>query len=142
MISIKKSIKYRRYFEKIKQNIYSALIHYQRPWLNGSIYRQELPTLSDKKLSKNKYCCRLLYLYVNPLFFGTLKVYKTWLDHSVSGTRKRPDISCVINGIPILNSEVKPLGYTPLQKKKDSIKVQLRAKKSINEQLNTKGGPC
>ena len=59
----------------------------------------------------------------------------------MNGTRKRPDISCVVNGTPILNSEIKPLGYTPLQKKKDSVKAQLRAKKSVNEQLNIKGGP-
>ncbi len=59
----------------------------------------------------------------------------------MNGTRKRPDISCVVNGTPILNSEIKPLGYTSLQKKKDSIKGHQRAKKSVNEQLNIKGGP-
>lgn len=76
---------------------------------------------------------------MKPLFFGSLKEYEIRLNCSVNGTKQRPDISCVISGTPILNSEIKPLGYTPLQKKKDNIKVQLRAKKSINEQINMKG---
>ncbi|CAG8485173.1 2405_t:CDS:2, partial [Acaulospora colombiana] len=43
--------------------------------------------------------------------------------------------------VPILNSEFKPLGCTPLQQKKDRLKVQLKARKSINQQLESKGGP-
>ncbi|CAG8540285.1 21315_t:CDS:2 [Dentiscutata erythropus] len=35
----------------------------------------------------------------------------------------------------------KPLGYTPLQEKMDRLKVQLKARKSINQQLQRKGGP-
>ncbi|GET67140.1 hypothetical protein GLOIN_2v833580 [Rhizophagus irregularis DAOM 181602=DAOM 197198] len=54
---------------------------------------------------------------------------------------KRPDLSCVVNGVPILNSEFKPLGNTPLQRMKDRLKAQLRARKSINQQLQNKGGP-
>ncbi|CAG8648657.1 8785_t:CDS:2, partial [Ambispora leptoticha] len=52
-----------------------------------------------------------------------------------------PDLSCVVNGVPILNSKYKPLGSTPLQRMKDRLKVQLRARKSINQQLQSKGGP-
>jgi len=51
-------------------------------------------------------------------------------------------LSCVIDDIPLLVSEIKPLGYTPLQKVKGFIKVQLHAKKSINNQLSAKGGPA
>ena len=43
--------------------------------------------------------------------------------------------------MPILNSEIKPLGVTPLSRKKDFIKAHLRGKKSVNQQLNLKGGP-
>ncbi|CAG8517063.1 16143_t:CDS:2, partial [Acaulospora colombiana] len=43
--------------------------------------------------------------------------------------------------VPILNSEFKSLGCTPLQRKKDRLKVQLKARKSINQQLESKGGP-
>ncbi|CAG8664513.1 6834_t:CDS:2, partial [Racocetra fulgida] len=47
----------------------------------------------------------------------------------------------LINDVPILNSEFKPLGCTPLQEKMDRLKVQLKARKSINQQLQRKGGP-
>ncbi|CAG8585572.1 14661_t:CDS:2 [Acaulospora colombiana] len=47
----------------------------------------------------------------------------------------------LVNDVSILNSEIKPLGYTPLQRMNDSLKVQLTARKSINQQLETKGGP-
>ncbi|CAG8745750.1 17312_t:CDS:2 [Cetraspora pellucida] len=57
------------------------------------------------------------------------------------GAATRPDFSCLVNGIPILNSEIKPLGCTPLQQQKDKLKVQLRGRKSINQLLRTKGGP-
>ncbi|CAG8700968.1 17619_t:CDS:1, partial [Racocetra fulgida] len=67
------------------------------------------------------------------------KEYEIRINRTVNGTR--PDVSCVVNGTPILNSEIKPLGYTSLQRTKDFIKVHLRAKGSVNEQLNTKGGP-
>ncbi|CAG8674515.1 10004_t:CDS:2, partial [Paraglomus brasilianum] len=47
----------------------------------------------------------------------------------------------MVNGVPILNSEFKPLGSTPLQRMKDRLKAQSRARKSINQQLQSKGGP-
>jgi len=40
----------------------------------------------------------------------------------------------------ILNSEIKPLGYTQYRKDQDFVKVHLKGKKSIN-QLLEKGGP-
>lgn len=75
------------------------------------------------------------------MFFGRLAEYEVRLNRTVSGTKKRPDFSCVVDDVPILNSEIKPLGVTPLGKKKDFAKVHLRAKKSVNQQLNLKGGP-
>jgi hypothetical protein len=42
----------------------------------------------------------------------------------------------------ILNLEIKPLGFTPLQQCKDRLKVQLCACGSINQLLETKGGPA
>ncbi|CAG8800270.1 21929_t:CDS:10, partial [Cetraspora pellucida] len=69
------------------------------------------------------------------------RIFNELLDRSAAGSQKRPDFSCIVNNIPLLNSEIKPLGFTPLQKKKDFVKVNLRAKKSINQQLNLKGGP-
>ncbi|CAJ0760639.1 15157_t:CDS:2 [Entrophospora sp. SA101] len=67
--------------------------------------------------------------------------YDIQLNRAVKGTRKRPDFSCLVDKIPVLVSEFKPLGCTPLQKKRDFVRVHLRAKKSLNQQLNLKGGP-
>nr|CAG8436542.1 3710_t:CDS:2 [Entrophospora candida] len=67
--------------------------------------------------------------------------YGIQLNCAVKGTRKRPDFTCVVDKIPVLVSEFKPLGCTPLLKKKDFVKAHLRAKKSLNQQLNLKGGP-
>lgn len=63
------------------------------------------------------------------------------MNRATSGTATRPDFSCLVNEIPILNSEIKPPGFTPLQQQKDRLKVQLRGRKSINQLLRTKGGP-
>jgi hypothetical protein len=79
---------------------------------------------------------------VRSLFFGPKKDYEVRLNRKVNNTQKRPDFSCVVDDVPLLVSEFKPLGYTPLQKKKDLTKVHLRAKKCINDQLSAKGGPA
>ncbi|CAG8789450.1 8503_t:CDS:2, partial [Dentiscutata erythropus] len=47
---------------------------------------------------------------------------------------------CIVDDITVLNSEIKPLGCSPLKAKKDFIKVHLKGKKSIN-QFYEKGGP-
>ena len=78
---------------------------------------------------------------LKPFFCGGLKNYEVKLNKSVSGSLKRPDFSCRVDNITILNSEVKPLGHTPSQRNKDFVKVHLRSKKSINQLLNKKGGP-
>jgi len=82
-----------------------------------------------------------LYPYINSLFFRRLAEYEVRLNSAVSGIKKRPDFSCVVDDVPILDSEIKPLGVTPLGRKKDFIKAHLRGKKSVNQQLNLKGGP-
>lgn len=109
--------------------------------LNLIYYRCDIPTHSQTKISEELHCDKLFYPYINSLFFGRLAEYEVRLNRTVSGTKKRPDFSCVVDDVPILNSEIKPLGVTPLGKKKDFAKVHLRAKKSVNQQLNLKGGP-
>ncbi|PKC01173.1 hypothetical protein RhiirA5_427127 [Rhizophagus irregularis] len=91
------------------------------------------------KLSKEEHCLHFVYPIARPFFVGE-KEYDLVLNRSNSGSRKRPDLSCVVNGVPILNSEFKPLGNTLLQRMKDRLKAQLRAQKSINQQLQNKGG--
>lgn len=75
------------------------------------------------------------------LFSGSEKEYDLQLNRANKGSKKRPDLSCTVNNVAILNSEIKPLGHTPLQRNQDKLKVQLKARKSINQQLNTKRGP-
>ncbi|CAG8516941.1 10924_t:CDS:10, partial [Funneliformis caledonium] len=101
----------------------------------------DIPIHSSVKTSEELHCDKLLYPYIISLFFGRLAEYEVRLNRTVSGTQKRPDFSCVVDDVPILNSEFKPLGVTPFKRKKDFTKVHLRAKKSINQQLNLKGGP-
>ncbi|KAF0395035.1 hypothetical protein F8M41_010314 [Gigaspora margarita] len=101
----------------------------------------DVPIYSPIKMSEELHCDKLLYPYINSLFFKCLAEYEVRFNRTVNNTRKRPDFCCVVDDIPMLNSEIKPLGVTPLKKKKDFTKVHLRAKKSINQQLNLKGGP-
>lgn len=100
-----------------------------------------VPKVAPLKLSEEEHCYMFLYPISRPLFTGSEKEYELRLNRANKGTKKRPDLSCTVNDVPILNSEIKPLGYTPLQWRKDSLKVQLNARKSINQQLETKGGP-
>jgi hypothetical protein len=46
-----------------------------------------------------------------------------------------------VDDVPILNSEVKPIGYTPLSKDKDYVKVNLRARKTLNTLIKNGGIP-
>ncbi|CAG8616941.1 2447_t:CDS:2 [Ambispora gerdemannii] len=83
-------------------------------------------------MSQTKYA----YLYLHPItrpFFSGEKEYEL--------TLKRSDIACEVYEVAMLNSKSKPMGYTPLQRKNDSLKVQLRAQKSINQQMDSRGGP-
>ncbi|CAI2192817.1 5755_t:CDS:2 [Funneliformis geosporum] len=77
---------------------------------------------------------------IRPLFFtSSYKEYNILLNHATNSTATRPDFLCLVNEIPILNSEIKPSGFTPLQQQKDKLKVQLRGRKSINQLLRTNG---
>lgn len=92
-------------------------------------------------MSEDEHRFKLLDPIIRPLFIADNNEYKVRLNRATSGTKMRPDFACLVNKIAVLNSEVKPLGFTPLQQLKDRIKVQLRARESINQMLITKGGP-
>jgi hypothetical protein len=79
---------------------------------------------------------------MRPLFLGDDKPYDFQLDRATLDSRKRPDFSCLVDEVPILNSEIKPLGYYNSGKLKDFIKVHLRARKAVNQQAEARGGPC
>ncbi|CAG8726368.1 8544_t:CDS:2, partial [Cetraspora pellucida] len=96
--------------------------------------------VASPKISENEHCYKFLYPIICP-FFSDENEYELLLDRANAGSRKRPDLSCVVDAVPILNSEFKPLGCTPLQRKKDRLKVLLKARKSINQQLESKGDP-
>ncbi|GBC16309.2 hypothetical protein GLOIN_2v1637672 [Rhizophagus irregularis DAOM 181602=DAOM 197198] len=101
-----------------------------------------VPKVAPAKTSEDEHCFKLLHPIIRPLFFtDSREEYVIRLNRTTSGSTTRPDFSCLVNDIPILNSEIKPSGFTPLQGQKDKLKVQLRARKSINQLLRTKGGP-
>ncbi|CAI2182059.1 1548_t:CDS:2 [Funneliformis geosporum] len=101
-----------------------------------------VPKVAPTKTSEDEHCFKLLHPIIRPFFFtDSREEYVIRLNRTTSGTATRPDFSCLVNDIPILNSEIKPPGFTPLQGQKDKLKVQLRARKSINQLLRTKGGP-
>ncbi|CAJ0900982.1 2176_t:CDS:2, partial [Entrophospora sp. SA101] len=67
------------------------------------------------------------YYYLDPvtrpIFCNQYKNYQLRLNRKANDTKKRPDFSCTVDGISILNSELKPFKYTNLQKKKDFVKA-------------------
>ncbi|RUS29736.1 hypothetical protein BC938DRAFT_480302 [Jimgerdemannia flammicorona] len=100
-----------------------------------------LPVVAPLKMSEDEHCYMFLHPITRPFFLGPQKEYNLLLNRATAGSKRRPDFACVVDNVPILASEIKPLGYTPLQQRKDNLKVQLQARKSINQQLLTKGGP-
>ncbi|CAG8651982.1 9246_t:CDS:10, partial [Acaulospora morrowiae] len=100
-----------------------------------------VPDVAPPKMSEDEHCYMFLHPISRPLFAGSRKEYELILNRANTGSTKRPDLSCTVDRVPILNSEFKPVGCTPLQRKKDGLKVQLKARKSINQQLQRKGGP-
>ncbi|CAG8648894.1 582_t:CDS:2, partial [Dentiscutata heterogama] len=102
--------------------------------------KEDLPSVQIKRTTENEHRFNYLDPLLRPFFCGDSKDYEIRMDKSVNGSLKRPDFSCRINDITILNSEIKPLGCTELQKNKDFVKVHLRSKRSINQLLN-EGGP-
>ncbi|CAI2189256.1 17994_t:CDS:2 [Funneliformis geosporum] len=65
---------------------------------------------------------------------GSIKPCNEWF-------KKKAGFFLCGKNVAFINSEIKPLGCTPLLRKKDSLKVQMEGRKSINQQLETKGGP-
>ncbi len=100
-----------------------------------------MPDIAPKKTSEQEHCSQFLHPYINPIFFKRYNDYEVRLDRSVKGTKQRPDLSCTVDGISLLNSEIKPLGCGPLKQKKDIIKAHLRAGQTINQLLSSRGGP-
>ncbi|CAJ0880990.1 22518_t:CDS:10 [Entrophospora sp. SA101] len=102
-----------------------------------------VPTILGTKISEDLHSIKYLHPFINSIFFTSEpKLYEVRLNQANAGSKTRPDFSCIINNIPLLNTEIKPIGVTPLRKKKDFIKGQLRAKKSVNQLLDAKGGPA
>lgn len=95
--------------------------------------------IAASKMTEDEHGFSLLHPIISPFFSGK-KEYKLSLNRANLG-RERPDISCTVDNIPILNAEVKPIGCTPRLQKADFIKAHLKCRSSINKQLKEKGGP-
>ncbi|CAG8846788.1 33014_t:CDS:2, partial [Gigaspora margarita] len=108
-------------------------------WVFNNL-KEDLPSVQTKRTMENEHRFNYLDPLLRPFFCGDSKDYEIKIDKSVNGLLKRPDFSCKINDITILNSEIKPLGCTEFQKNKDFVKAHLRSKRSINQLLN-EGGP-
>ncbi|CAI2194440.1 7922_t:CDS:10, partial [Funneliformis geosporum] len=100
----------------------------------------DVPIVAPRKTSEDEHRFRYLDPFLK-IFGGPYKNYKLRLNRTVNGSQKRPDFSCVVDDVPILNSEVKPIGYTELQRDKDYVKVNFRAKKTINTLIKNGGVP-
>ncbi|GET62732.1 hypothetical protein GLOIN_2v1700036 [Rhizophagus irregularis DAOM 181602=DAOM 197198] len=85
------------------------------------------------KMSEKEHCLNFVYLLDHPFFSGE-KEYELILNCANVSSKKRPDLSCIMNGMPILNSEFKPLGYTSLQREKDRIKNSKISQSTITKQ--------
>ena len=100
----------------------------------------DVPIVAPRKTSEDEHRFRYLDPFLK-IFGGPYKNYKLRLNRTVNGSQKRPDFSCVVDEVPILNSEVKSIGYTELQRDKDYVKVHFRAKKTINTLIKNGGVP-
>src|SRR3954452_5736420 len=87
------------------------------------IRKDELPLVPKPKMTEDEHCCFYLHPLLKPFFCRSFKNYEVRLNKSVDNSLKRPDFSCRIDNITILNSEIKPSGYTPFQKNKDFVKI-------------------
>ncbi|RIA97624.1 hypothetical protein C1645_871261 [Glomus cerebriforme] len=88
-----------------------------------------------EKTTEKEHCYKFLYPITKPFFVNPLKEYKVVLNRATAGSRKRPDLSCVVDNVTILNSEIKPLRCTPLQMQKDFLKAHLRAREWIESYI-------
>ncbi|CAG8768161.1 40263_t:CDS:2, partial [Gigaspora margarita] len=89
------------------------------------------------KTTEMEHCNIYMYPLINPFFSGE-REYKLSLDRANLGN-ERPDLSCMVQNIPVLNSEVKPVGCFKSQKRNNCIKAHLKWRKSVNQQINENG---
>ncbi|CAG8608962.1 16495_t:CDS:2, partial [Racocetra fulgida] len=102
---------------------------------------ENIPNLAPEIISEQEHYAQFLYSYINLIFLKRNNEYNVQLDYNVKDTRQRPDFACTVDEVPLMNSEIKPLGCGPLKREKDIIKAYLRAVKSINQQIFAKGRP-
>ncbi|PKC00858.1 hypothetical protein RhiirA5_427595 [Rhizophagus irregularis] len=81
-----------------------------------------IPDIAPQKMTENEHCYKFLHPISRPIFSNSKKEYELTLNHANKNLTKRPVFSCVIEDIPILNSEFKPLGSIPLQCNKDELR--------------------
>ncbi|CAG8480450.1 11913_t:CDS:10 [Racocetra fulgida] len=103
------------------------------------INEDELPLTSKKCITEDAHRCISVDPFVKTFFGNEFKPYVLGLNQKAMDS-KRPDFCCIVDDITVLNSEIKPLGCSPLKAKKDFIKVHLKGKKSIN-QFYEQGAP-
>ncbi|CAG8635422.1 7109_t:CDS:2, partial [Diversispora eburnea] len=150
-----------RKFKEYQRQLISSVRQKKRQVLNSNPYKIAQPILTDSLLTTlykvtNNFSLDLNYNFnlnnddgelgenayhpfIKVIFGGEYTSYSLELNKSVSG-KQRPDFSCVVDDIAILNSEIKPMGYTQFRKVQDFVKVHLKGRESINKLLE-KGGP-
>ena len=126
---------YYRNYQKTKELSIEIIINF----IIFSLSKGEIPLSSKQKETETKHSIYNLDPFIKIIFGGEYTPYTLEFNKSVNG-KQRPDFSCVIDDIAILNSEIKPLGYTQYRKDQDFVKVHLKGKKSINQLLEN-GGP-
>ncbi|CAB5367987.1 unnamed protein product [Rhizophagus irregularis] len=104
-------------------------MHRLTPWKARLFFCQVIPKLAERFLEF--LTCVVVFLMLpqpkHQRMSTVLNCYTQSFDHyfllirlnrATSGTATRPDFSCLVNEIPILNSEIKPPGFTLLQQQK------------------------
>ncbi|CAG8601729.1 17792_t:CDS:2, partial [Acaulospora morrowiae] len=76
-----------------------------------------IPEVVPSKLSEEEHCDMFIYP-ITRSFRGSEKEYELRLNRANAGSKTRPDLSCIVNDVPILNPDFKPLDCTPLQRKR------------------------
>ncbi|CAG8521200.1 14871_t:CDS:2 [Acaulospora colombiana] len=66
-----------------------------------------IPEVAPSKLSEEEHCDMFIYPLTR-LFRGSEKEYELRLNRANAGSKTRPDLSCIVNDVLILNSEFKP----------------------------------
>ncbi len=119
--------------------IYSNRIIHLTNFFFDILRQENVSNIMLKTMSEQEHCSRFLHPFINLIFLRRNKDYEVRLDHSVKEIKLRPDLSCIVDGISVLNSKIKPLGCGPLKQKKDIVKSHLQVGKTINQFLFSKG---